>query len=173
MICNNCGTNYENDRPCCPACGTTNPQPTYQQSFEQPVQQPYQQGGYQQPYQQPYQQDGYQPYYNPQQEALNQSQISSAQTLGIVSIVCAVLGLHLVSWICGGIGISKMKQVLAMSPNNPAALSSKKLCKIGVIVSIVLYVLTMIGVFIAMSLGAFAFVEGSGILDEIYMAIMM
>lgn len=156
MICNNCGNYYEDDKPYCPACGTPNPvnsapQPEYQQNNFNPQAQ--------------------QPYYNPIQETLNQHDISSAHTLGTVAIICSFIGFYLVSWICGGIGLSKMNRVLVLDPNNAAALHSKKLCKIGLILSIVFYVLLILLAIAGVALGmfsAFSLLEEEGIDPSIF-----
>ena len=128
MFCKNCGNSVQDGTVTCPYCGSAleQSQPQYQQpTYQQPqYQQPaYQQPGYQQPYQQPYQP------VNPE--------VSTAKTLGIVAIVAAFF-IPLVSFICGGIGLSKANQALAFNPGDFEAANAKKLNKIGLILAGVL-----------------------------------
>jgi len=41
----------------------------------------------------------------------NRNNLSNANTLGIVSLVLAIIGFHLIAWICGGVGLSKANSV--------------------------------------------------------------
>ena len=155
MFCNNCGNFAPEGSAVCPYCssplGAQNAQgaqPNYQQpTYQQPT---YQQPTYQPPAYQPpaYQQPAYQPT-NPE--------ISTAKTLGIVSIITAILCFTLASFICGGIGISKANSVLALNPTDPLALEAKKYNKIGLILAGVLtglYIVVYIFLIIAGVLSA-------------------
>lgn len=141
----------------------TAPQPQPQPQPQQPVN-PYstQSGQYagQNPYspQGTYQQTSGMP---PVMMADPHKEVSTAKTLGIVAIVMAFFW-PLVSWICGGIGISKANNVVTMAQAyaDPYLLSAaeeaKKLNKVGIIISIVLAALSIIGIILLMSLGIMA-----------------
>ena len=159
MFCPNCGNTVADGYDVCPFCSSplsaskqAEPQ---QNSYAQP-QYPPQQNSYAQPQYQ--QQPPYaQPQYPPQQPYQSTSADSStAKTLGIVAIVAAFF-VPLVSIICGAIGISKANAVLAYNPADADALSGKKLGKIGIIISVALFVITLLvtilAVVFAMSAG--------------------
>ncbi len=88
-------------------------------------------------------------------------EISTAKTLGIVAIVMAFIW-PLVSWICGGIGISKANSVITMARSmaDPYLLSTaeeaKKLNKVGIIISLVLTALSFILIIILGAAGVMA-----------------
>ena len=148
--CPQCGTYIPEGENVCPNCQTVigaAPQPQYQQV---PPQQPqYQQVPPQQPQ---YQQ---MPMNNPVKD------ISTAKVLGIVAIVFGFFR-PLVSWICGGIGISKANKAIdyARSVGDMMLLqeaeSAKKFNKIGVIIGIVVEVLSIGALVAFMIIGASA-----------------
>ena len=178
-FCSNCGTQLPENAPSCPNCGSVvyqyvnqneNTVPAEQpaQTAEQPVQpqQPPVQPNYQQPPVQP----TYQPY-NPQQpqgfvppqptdvavmQSVQYNNTKTAKTLGILAIVFAFIS-PLVSWILGGIGISK-----ANGANNFAAAygdaviaqnakSAKTLNIVGIVISLVMMVISIIIIAVANS----------------------
>lgn len=121
-------------------------QPNYNPNFQQ-------NGGYQ---------------YNPMnQERIAAKEIDTSRTLGILSIVLGIILTPLAGWICGGIGLSKANKYLNgfgfSAPESSNAQSAKTLNKIGLIVSTVLFVLSIIAGII-IGLGFFA---GAGtLLDD-------
>ena len=146
MNCQNCGSYVPENAKYCTNCGSEikaeeafapNTAPDYGNNAaygnQPPQAQPY--NNY---YQQPYQQSGYTP------SSPETSDINTAKIFGIISIVAAVLGFHIVGIILGAIGISSMNKIPAVSPNAFSAAESKKLCKIGLILCIVFAVLTVV-----------------------------
>lgn len=148
MFCKNCGSTIPDGSAVCPYCSAVQEpaapqqpagyeQPQYQQAPQQPqYQQPtgYEQPQYQQPqYQQPYQQ----PMYDAQA-------VSSAKNMGIIAIIGGIF-IPLLGWILGGIGSSKAKNVLAVAPGLPEAEQAAKLCKIGIIVASISFLIGVIG----------------------------
>lgn len=164
MVCDECGTTYNDNSEFCPTCGAAGPnaqqynpkqndnqrqvyesnQPIdyQQQGYSQPYQQNgYQQQGYAQPYQQNgYQQQGYaQPYqqgYNPQQDIVLLQKAKSAKTIGILSLVFGILGGWLAIFL-GIDGIKKSGEVLAADPQNADAKSAKTMSTIGLILGVI------------------------------------
>lgn len=120
MLCRNCGKEIPNDSRFCNFCSApVYPDQNNQQSYGQP----------QQPYGQPY-------YGQPVDTVIN-DQISTARTFGIISIIAAFF-FPLASWICGAIGISKVKPFLNYSDYiGEQARDAKRLCKIGIIIGVV------------------------------------
>lgn len=137
MFCKNCGSTIPDGSAVCPYCSAVQEPAAPQQpaGYEQPqYQQAPQQPQYQQPqYQQPYQQ----PMYDAQA-------VSSAKTMGIIAIIGGIF-IPLLGWILGGIGSSKAKNVLAVAPGLPEAEQAAKLCKIGIIVASVSFLIGVIG----------------------------
>ena len=91
---------------------------------------------------------------SPQVDQQGRQEVSSARTMGIVSIITGILGIALVGWICGGIGLSKSKRWLFT--NDTALLAdarkAKKLNVAGIIVSSVVFVLyLLIGILSALA----------------------
>ena len=76
-------------------------------------------------------------------------EISTANTLGIVSIIVGLFAMNLIGWICGGIGLSKANRYIYS--NDPqirfAAMQAKKLNVIGLIVTSVMFAITLICLF--------------------------
>ena len=180
-FCQNCGSQIPDGSATCPICGSViyehvnqsaNNAGGYQQAQQTPYAQPAQpqQGGYQpygaqpqSPYAQPAQQNPYaqqnsygQPYGTPQGEGYNLAK--SANTMGVLAIVFAFFS-PLVCWILGGIGSGKANQAIQLANQfgDPTLLGqaehSKKLCKIGIIIGIVLCVLSVIIVIAATAAG--------------------
>ena len=128
-------------------------QPQAEQPVEPPVQQPVTPPV--PPVQPQYQQQGYVPPVQPQFQAYQQpfnnnfqiqQEISSARTLGILSIILGILVSSIAGWICGGIGSSKANKHL-FAPDimtRTSAQDAKKLNKIGLILTSVLFVLRLI-----------------------------
>ena len=158
MFCPNCGSTVSDSAAVCPNCAqplTAGQQSDYQQnSYQQPG---YQQNTYQQPgYQQnTYQQPGYQqPFYQPNIVRIN-PESSNAKVLGLVAIFAAAV-IPLVSFICGGIGLSKAKKILAQTPGDTEAQQALKFSKIGLIIGGVVQGLSLL-----LSVGVFLFILGS------------
>jgi hypothetical protein len=120
------------------------PQPVYQQpAYQQPAQPVYQQTiqpVYQQPvYQQPVYNNAYQQPYNPLSQMTKD--IETANTLGIVSLVCSLLGaaiFAIAAIVTGIIGMNKIKPYMndKVFPNDKAK-SAYNLGKAGMIIAIV------------------------------------
>lgn len=155
MICKNCNQQISDESLFCPYCGSAVEQPAPQpepvvQPAPQPTSQPAPQAQVQQPVEQyqvsqQYQQPGQPVQYYPNPTAQLDSDIDSVKTLGIVALVAAFI-MPIVSFICGGIGISKAKK---LKPNvneqqSQKLGSAKKLCSAGIIVGVVLTVLSII-----------------------------
>ena len=164
MICNNCNQQISDECAFCPYCGSAQqpapqpepqpapvveqpapqpepqPAPVAEQSAPQPEPQPAVQAQYQAQYQQPVGQ-----YYpNPVSQQI-ENDIDTAKTLGIVALVGAFF-LPLISFICGGIGLSKIKKLKPQANEQQAAKlkSAKSLCTAGIIVRSVLIVISII-----------------------------
>ena len=73
-------------------------------------------------------------------------EISSARTLGIVSIITGLLGIALVGWICGGIGLSRAKSWLFTNDTSLLydARKAKSLNVAGIIISTVVFAIYFI-----------------------------
>ena len=153
MICSKCGNQIDDGETYCAHCGTPVEK---KDAFE-----PYGQGTYdnaeqpqeQQPVQPQYQQQGYVPPYQTYQQPFNnnflaQEEISSARTLGILSIVLGILLSSIAGWICGGIGSSKVDKYLFSNDMQLrlSAQDAKKLNKIGLILTSVFFALKIIGI---------------------------
>lgn len=159
MFCNKCGAAFSDSFNVCPNCGNVvsgNQNQSYYNN-QNGYQNNYQQGQYYHPPQynnMPYNAPQYQPY-NFEQATIN-DEISSANTLGIVALVCVLLipsvG-SLVGFILGIIGLSKANHALS-SPygaSNPTARSAKKMnlaaIWIPVIETIIIIVLWLFVIF--------------------------
>lgn len=172
--CTSCGAQLPEGAANCPICGSviyehvnqtnTPPQPQYTQPQGEYYQPPQEGNYYQPPYdtqqQNPYTAPQQQYGYNQVQNAQEAKNVSTAKTLGIIAIVFAFIR-PLVSWICGGIGISKANSAIAFAQQigNAQMVSeaenAKKFNKIGIILSIVLYVILIILIIMMVSLGVF------------------
>lgn len=82
------------------------------------------------------------------------NEISSARTLGIVSIITGILGIALAGWICGGIGLSKSKRWMFTNDTFllAEARKAKKLNVIGLVLSTIVFVVYL--VIVIMSIAA-------------------
>ena len=118
MFCTKCGNFYDDNAMVCPYCGC--PKPTHYTNG-QPINPQM---------------------YNPQVTQFN-SNVSSAKTLGIISIVLGII-IPIVGWICGGIGLSKSNSLVALNPASEEANNAKKLNTIGLIVTSAVYVIKII-----------------------------
>ena len=89
---------------------------------------------------------------NAQVDQFGRQEVASARTMGIVSIITGILGIALVGWICGGIGLSKAKRY--MFTNDALLLEqagkAKKLNIAGIVIStLVLVICIVIGIMTA------------------------
>ena len=175
MFCTNCGNQVADGSAFCPYCGTSFAQ-TQQQPQQQPqapvtpvVQAP-QQGSYTAPEQVAYpgqsygQQPTYQPYggqpqygtpgYDPNnpygyaappQQGVSEAEIKSTRTLGIVALVVGFF-IPLVGYICGGIGLSKVRKLSFFAdPMQKQQLDKNKvLCILGIVIPAVMNVIASI-----------------------------
>ena len=137
MYCSKCGQQIVDGEYYCANCGAP---VTRKDAFE-----PYGQRTYGDPAQsqQPYQQSYQQPIADPYKA---QQDISTSRLLGIISIVLGALGGSVFGWICGGIGLSIANRYL-FSNNiqiRASAQEAKKLNKIGLIVSSVIFALALV-----------------------------
>ena len=73
-------------------------------------------------------------------------EVASARTMGIVSIITGILGIALVGWICGGIGLSKSKRWLFTNDTEllTGARKAKKLNVAGIVVSTVVFAIYIV-----------------------------
>ena len=73
-------------------------------------------------------------------------EVSSARTLGIVAIITGILGIALVGWICGGIGLSRAKGWMFTTDPSLAydAKKAKNLNVAGIVISTVVFVIYFI-----------------------------
>jgi hypothetical protein len=154
-----------------PQAQYTPPQQQYaqpQQQYAQPQQNQYTQPAQQ--YAQPQQNQYYQPQpqqqnYYYQQQGVNSAQYTalrnnanSAKTMGILAIIFAFFW-QLLSFIFGGIGISKANDVMAQAQAlgdqalYQEAAQAKSRCKTGIILSVVFIVLALIFVIVAAAIG--------------------
>lgn len=163
MICKNCNQQISDESAFCPYCGTP-----VEQTVSEPTAAPQPEAQYvppAQPVQQPvYQQPQPQQYY-PNPAAQFESDVDSAKTLGIVALVGAFF-LPLISYICGGIGLSKIKKLKPQANEQQTAKlkSAKSLCTAGIIVHTVLVVLSII---ITIILSVFVFKAAEEVYDGI------
>ena len=185
MICNRCGANIPDGLSACPSCGNAvsysqgyqQPQPT---QYQQPQPTQYQQPQYQQPqvqyqqpqqqYQQPFQQKAQQQFHQFQQKVENgyygasvydaesrrlAREIDSVKVLGIVSIIGSFF-INLVGWICGGIGLSKLKGI----PDYPQIAERKRMakvyCKWGIAIATIKISIALIAALLSFILSASA-----------------
>ena len=114
MICRKCGNEVKDGQLVCPNCGT--------HVAENNV------------------------FGSSQIDMQGRQEVSSARTMGIVSIITGILGVALIGWICGGIGLSIANRYL-FSNNiqiRASAQEAKKLNKIGLIVSSVIFALALV-----------------------------
>ncbi len=159
--CSKCGSLIENNADVCPECGAP-----VNESAPQPDA-GYQQNNYQQP---PYNPNYQQPYapYNPQAQLIRE--IDTANTLGIVSLVCSLLGAALCSIaaiVTGIICMNKIKPYMneKQFPNDKAR-SAYNLGKAGLIIAVVKIGL---GILAAIAWVVFVVVfAGTAIMSEIY-----
>ena len=173
-FCSNCGSALPDNAASCPNCGSVVYQYVGSAENSAPVgqtQQPPQpeQPVYTQPVQPNYQQPPVQPTYQPYNQAQPQGFVppmpnvpvmhaeqyknsKNAKTLGILSIVFALLS-PLISWILGGIGLSKANNALnfSLSLGDPAleaeAKNAKTLCTVGIILACVMFAVGLVIVF--------------------------
>lgn len=146
MYCPKCNSYVEEGMSFCPHCGQELSQrrnseaqakdrfgeANFQQSFEN---QSFENNATQNPYNQN----------NPNTQVYAlKSELDTAKILGIVSIVCAVIGFHIVGIILGAIGSEKASRVLIAYPSYYEAIDAKKYCKIGIILSVVFIALTAV-----------------------------
>ncbi|MCH5314975.1 MAG: zinc ribbon domain-containing protein [Eubacterium sp.] len=157
MYCNNCGAFVPDGSTYCPNCNTVfntqsqNTNGTYytppaadngyynQQNFNQ-------QGNYQQGYNQPqgnyYNQNGFADPMNS-----HKSELESAKTLGIISLVVGIVFSRIIGIILGIIGLSKANSVPDML-DNPMLFKLKKdsvmLNRLGIIIPVVLGVVAIV-----------------------------
>ena len=174
IICPTCGAQLQDGTAVCPTCGAqlaaynAPPQPQPQQTYYQPQPQyappQYQQAPPQQQYGAP---DPWQVQY---QTMDKMNDVSTAKTLGIVSIIGAFV-FTIVCWICGGIGLSKANEIIAFAKQTgnlqllAEAESAKKLNKAGLIISFVFIGLGILAGILIAVIGAAA---GLGALDNYY-----
>ena len=152
MICKNCNQQISDESLFCPYCGSAVEQPApvaepAPQPTPQPVPQPAPQPQVQQPvaqYQAPQQPQQPEQFY-PNPVAQLDTDVDSAKTLGIVALIAAFF-IPLVSYICGGIGLSKVKKLKGNANEKQAQKleSARKFCLAGIIVSSVFIVLSII-----------------------------
>ena len=142
MICKNCNQQISDESLFCPYCGTAVEQGTPAPEA-QPAPQPQQPVAQYQPQAQYQQSQPGQFYPNP--TAQIDSEVDSAKTLGIVALIGAFF-CPLVSYICGGIGLSKIKKLKpqANEQQTQKLASAKKLCVAGITVRTVLIVISII-----------------------------
>lgn len=156
MICKRCGAQFNDALENCPSCG----EKANRQANDMYNNYNYNNGSgggqqqyYQNPYANQYQGQAY-PYGAPsnpqfnnfafQNDQIAAENVSSASTLGIIAIIASFF-IPLVSWICGGIGLSKANKYLNYGGKiGLDAASAKKLCLAGIIVACVLFVLSII-----------------------------
>lgn len=124
MFCSKCGNEINDEAVICPNCGC----PT--QNYNKP--------------QEPAVQPNYAPYYQPvyQQKPITEL-ISSARSLGIISIIVGLF-IPLVGWICGGIGISKANKIYAPPEFTDDVKSAKTLNLIGLVLSTCVFVIALV-----------------------------
>ena len=161
MFCEKCGQQIPDESTFCPFCNNVVSTPNPQQgTYSAPVQdnnyynQP-QQNAYSQPQSEPEQYfnpqgNSYQnnPYANYQQNAPFvdpniTNQLSNCKTLGLVAIIVGIF-VPIVGWICGGIGLSNLKNI----PDLPQYANEKKKIKnmnlAGIIIPFAVYLLVII-----------------------------
>lgn len=139
MICKNCNQQISDESAFCPYCGSA--QTVAEQPAPQPEPQPIPQPAPQPAPQAQYQQQQY----FPDPVAQLDTEVSSVKTLGIVALIGAFL-CPLVSYICGGIGISKAKKLNGKLNQQQAQKlkSGKGLCTAGIIVHTIIVIISII-----------------------------
>lgn len=130
MFCKKCGKGLNPDTVYCPNCGERVEE---RSAFE--------------PYGQSYEYKSARQYHqNYDSQYYARSELSTANTLGIVSIIVGALAMNLIGWICGGIGLSKANRyIYSTDPSIQfAARRAKKLNTIGLIVTSVIFALVVL-----------------------------
>lgn len=161
MYCSKCGNQIEEGGSFCRYCGAPiEKQEVYaphdRSAYNYQEQPQYQQQAYQTQYQQQYQRQNQQEFVQQAYEAHQRSiyenitagqDISKSRTLGTFSIIFALLGFHFLAWILGGIGLSKANRYIYSRDLliGSSARSAKKMNKAGLIISIVLFMIGVIG----------------------------
>ncbi|MBQ9228097.1 MAG: hypothetical protein IJ168_04615 [Eubacterium sp.] len=178
-FCNICGSNVPDGAATCPICGSVMasqsprpeaapngaPQPTPTAAPVNPYSQPSGQYGNQNPYspQGTYTQPtGYAQPVQPTPVASPYQDVSTAKTLGIVSIVMIFVFLP-ACWICGGIGLSKANAAITLAQSYgdmmllQQAQEAKKLNKIGLIIGLVLTGISILSAVLVLIMSAAAY----------------
>ncbi len=160
MYCPKCGTYMEEDSVQCVNCGET----VVKEQTNQTNYNDYQQseGSYYNP--QPSSSQSYYQYDNQvkQEQMIEQGykdKLSTANTLGILSIILGIIFSPIVGIICGAIGISKVNEVPDFAPYTPLAQEKarcKKLNVLGIVIPVVLWVVLIVFMFIAVFAFGFA-----------------
>lgn len=142
MFCKKCGKELLPDAVFCPSCGTR----AEERSAFEPYGQSFEYSTAQQQYQ-------YQSGSNQLYEA--QREISSAHNFGIFAIIAGALGLCLIGWILGGLGLSKANRFInSVVPQiQYEARRAKKLNVIGLVVSSIVFFIMLVA-FIVMFISA-------------------
>lgn len=159
MYCPKCGTYMEEDSVQCVNCGETvvKEQTNYNDNYYQQSE-----GSYYNP--QPSSSQSYYQYDNQvkQEQMIEQGykdKLSTANTLGILSIILGIIFSPIVGIICGAIGISKVNEVPDFAPYTPLAQEKarcKKLNVLGIVIPVVLWVVLIVFMFIAVFAFGFA-----------------
>ena len=162
MYCPKCGTYMEEDSVQCVNCGETvvkeqTNQTNYNDNYYQQSE-----GSYYNP--QPSSSQSYYQYDNQvkQEQMIEQGykdKLSTANTLGILSIILGIIFSPIVGIICGAIGISKVNEVPDFAPYTPLAQEKarcKKLNVLGIVIPVVLWVVLSVFMFIAVFAFGFA-----------------
>lgn len=148
MYCSNCGQEIPYGQTSCPNCNPANHQasaPTNGTYYNPP--QSYntynQQSG---SYTPPPQQNNYFTYSNNTNEYERQCEtdINTANTLGIVSIVIGLLVSRLVGLILGIVGLSKLNNIPDWPKFASKKADAKRLNKIGIIIPIIIYAIAFV-----------------------------
>ena len=82
-----------------------------------------------------------QPMFNDQK---HEKDLSTANTLGIVALIFGIIGIGLVAWICGGIGISTLNSIPDLPQYADRKHKTKLLCIWGIIIPIIVSVIVTI-----------------------------
>lgn len=162
MYCPKCGTYMEEDSVQCVNCGETvvkeqTNQTNYNDNYYHQSE-----GSYYNP--QPSSSQSYYQYDNQvkQEQMIEQGykdKLSTANTLGILSIILGIIFSPIVGIICGAIGISKVNEVPDFAPYTPLAQEKarcKKLNVLGIVIPVVLWVVLIVFMFIAVFAFGFA-----------------